>query len=166
MRELGSTNKSLNTKTGMIQRGFDQLAREQRIYARESNDSWHVKRLQTDQRAVRNSPLLLQFFAVRHRTVKRQPPSAGGWISWTRVASSLVCATDNGNASATEEPRVEQLKPPQSSAGQQAKTRAKRSRATSQHEDRGQLVEKTERTFPSKYTIIFLKIHYKIHFIF
>ena len=35
MRELGGMNKSLNTVTGVSQREFYQLAREQLIYARE-----------------------------------------------------------------------------------------------------------------------------------
>ena len=35
MCELGDMNKSLNAVTGVSQRGFDQLAREQRIYVRE-----------------------------------------------------------------------------------------------------------------------------------
>ena len=35
MRELGDMNNSLNTVTGVSQRGFNQLAREQRIYVRE-----------------------------------------------------------------------------------------------------------------------------------
>ena len=67
------------------------------------------------------------------------------WLDLLSTGSqSVVRATDDENASTTEEPRVVQLKPPQPSADQQAKTRAKRSRATSQHEDRGQQDEKNE----------------------
>ena len=57
-----------------------------------------------------------QSVRVHRQTGRCEPESSRrrigmtvAWISWTRVTSCLVRATDNGNASTREEPRVEQL---------------------------------------------------------
>ena len=65
MREVGDMKKSLKTVTGLSQRGFDQLAREQRVYARGRSSGHRLTKVRPG-----TSSLWLQPFAARHRTVR------------------------------------------------------------------------------------------------
>ena len=112
MRELGDMNKSLFTLTGVSQRGFDQRARGQLFCARVVAD-------------------------ISSHTQNGEKTTTECGIHWTRVTSSLVRATDNGNASTTEEPKVDNWNHHSRLRVSRRRQRAKRSRATRQYEDRG-----------------------------
>ena len=130
MRELGGMNKSLNKVTGVSQRGFDEIARELRICAKSNELAGKSGYRLNKARSGTNTSVCA---VIRTQTQNGEENTHLHRL----LHDSFAVLTTGTRVRQRNRVWISRM-PPQPSAGQQAKTRAVRSRATGQLEDCGQ----------------------------